>query len=195
MKRLAALVVVALAGFVFAVAAFSSPQREGCPLDGAKDDAHSGRFEGPVRIDQTEHVLRVTQDGRPVTGAKVCINTEMVGMSGMGYTAKGRELAPGRYQVRFQFGMAGDYRANVVTRDSGGEVSIPLTFKVQPAGTRSPAAKKPDAGTNRVAADQPDAGTDTNAAKLDELEAEARERVGVGTLAPLTPTPARAPAR
>jgi len=192
LKRLAAVVLVALAGFVFAVAAFSSPQREGCPLDGAKDGAYSGKFEGPVSINQTEHVLRVTQDGRPVTGAKVCINTEMVGMSGMGYTSRGRELAPGRYQVGFRFGMAGDYRANVVTQDSGGEVSIPLTFKVQSAGTKAPAAKKPDAGTNRVAANQPDAGTDLDAAKL---EGEVRGRVGARPLPSLTPTPTRATAR
>lgn len=150
MKRLAAVVLVSMVGFVAAIAVFSSPEREGCPLDGPKDGAYSGRFEGAVSIDQTRHVVRVTRYGRPVTGAEVCVTTSMVGMSGMGYTAEGRELGTGRYQVGFRFGMAGDYRTNVVTRDESGEVSIPLTVKVGSETTGSGGGSRSGAGSGSL---------------------------------------------
>ena len=101
-----------------------------CPRDGTKDASYSGRFEGPVSMDQSKHVVRVTRDGRPVSGAQVCLNTAMVGMSTMKYTAKGDELAPGRYGVGFKFEMEGTYRGNVVTKQGGKEISIPVSVKV-----------------------------------------------------------------
>lgn len=140
MKRLAAVVVVAFAGFAAALVVFNSPERKGCPLAGDEDSSYSGRFVGPVSMDQTRHVLRVTRDGRPVSGARVCINTEMVGMSGMGYSAEGKERAPGRYQVGFRFEMAGKYRTNVIAEQGGEEVSIPMLVKVG-SGQRSSSRK------------------------------------------------------
>ncbi len=137
MRRLAGVVLVSLAAFVAAIAVFSSPGRRGCPLAADKDGSYSSRFEGSVSLNQSTHVLRVTRDGRPVSGAEVCINTEMAGMSGMGYTARGHELNPGRYRVGFRYAMPGDYRANVVTRKGAHEVSTPLTVKV---GLTSPAS-------------------------------------------------------
>lgn len=142
MKRLATVVVVSVVAFAAAIAVFSTPQRQGCPLDADRDASYSSRFEGAVSMDESTHVLRVNRDGRPVSGAEVCINTEMVGMSGMGYTAKGRELAPGRYRVGFRFGMAGDYRANVITRKGTDEVSTPLTVKVRGRSGESRAASR-----------------------------------------------------
>ena len=130
MKRLAAVVAIALAGFGAAIAVFNSPQRRGCPLKAAEDSSYTGGFDGPVSVDKTTHVLKVSRDGRPLTGAQVCINTEMIGMSGMGYSAEASERAPGRYEVGFRFGMAGDYRANLVARTQSGEISIPLVVKV-----------------------------------------------------------------
>jgi hypothetical protein len=130
-KRLAAVVVIAFAGFAAALMVFNSPERKGCPLDGNKDSSYSGRFEGTVTKEQTRHVLRVTRNGQPVSGARVCVNTEMVGISGMGYSAEGRERAPGRYQVGFRFEMAGKYRTNVITEKGSDEVSIPLLVKVR----------------------------------------------------------------
>lgn len=146
MKRLSTVAATALVGFIAAIVAFNAQAREGCPLKADTDGSYSGRFEGPVSMDETSHVLRVTKDGRPVTGAEVCVNTEMVGMSGMGYSSRGRELAPGRYQIGLQFGMAGDYRGNVVTRGPGGEVSVPLNLEVQSDSMSSSAPTMPDAG-------------------------------------------------
>jgi YtkA-like len=141
MKRLAAVLVIALAGFAGAIVIFNDPAKKGCPLAADEDSSYSGRFVGPVSMDETRHVVQVTKNGTPVSGAKVCVNTEMVGMSGMGYSAKGRELGPGRYQVGFQFGMAGKYRGNLVTNEGGHEVSIPLLIKVASSAPRSRGTK------------------------------------------------------
>lgn len=130
MKRLAAVVAIALAGFGAAIVVFSSPQRRGCPLRATADSSYTGGFDGPVSVQESTHVLKVSRNGRPLTGAKVCINTEMVGMSGMGYSAEASERAPGRYEVGFRFGMAGDYRTNLIARTGSGEISIPLLVKV-----------------------------------------------------------------
>lgn len=142
MKRLAAVVLISLAAFVAAMVVFSSPGRKGCPLAADQDRSYSSRFEGAVSMNESTHVLRVTRAGRPVSGAAVCINTEMIGMSGMGYSAKAHELNPGRYRVGFRFAMAGDYRANVVTRKGTAEVSTPLIVKVRRASTQSRAGSK-----------------------------------------------------
>ncbi|MBA3746078.1 MAG: FixH family protein [Solirubrobacterales bacterium] len=131
MKRLGAVVVVSLAGFVAAVIVFSSPERRGCPLKADTDRSYTGRFEGAVSVQQTTHVLQVSRNGRPLTGAKLCVNTEMIGMSGMGYSATASERSPGRYQVGFRFGMAGDYRTNLIAKNGFDEVSIPLVVKVR----------------------------------------------------------------
>lgn len=130
MKRLAAVVMVAMAGFAAAIIVFNSPERRGCPLKADTDRSYTGRFEGRVSVEQTRHTLRVNRDGRPLTGAQVCVNTEMIGMSGMGYSAEAHERAPGRYQVGFRFGMPGDYRTNLIAKSGSGEVSIPLIVKV-----------------------------------------------------------------
>jgi hypothetical protein len=130
MKRLAAVVAVALAGFIAAIVVFNSPGRRGCPLKAANDSSYQGAFVGPVSVDQSTHVVRVSRDGRPLTGAHVCVNTEMIGMSGMSYSATAHEQAPGRYNVGFRFAMEGDYRTSLIARLGSVEVSIPLTVRV-----------------------------------------------------------------
>jgi hypothetical protein len=109
---------------------------KGCPKQAASNSAYSSAFEGDVSMDKTRHVLRVTRDGKPVSGASVCVNAAMAGMKGMRYTATAKEIAPGRYEVGVKFGMKGDYRGNVVTRQAGDAVSTPVTVKVRAQDTR-----------------------------------------------------------
>ncbi|MBA3740172.1 MAG: FixH family protein [Chloroflexi bacterium] len=130
MRRLGVVVAIALAGFVAAIVVFNTPGRLGCPLKADTDRAYAGRFVGPVSTDETSHEIVVTRDGRPLTGVEICVNTEMVGMTGMGYSATARERSPGRFAVPFRFGMAGDYRTNIVAREFDGEIGIPLMVKV-----------------------------------------------------------------
>ena len=130
MKRLAVTLAVALPGFV---AALLSNREPACPLAAAGDASYSGRFVGAVSMGEPRQVIALRRNGRPVNGARLCVNTAMVGMSGMGYSVEGHELAPGRYQVGIQFGMAGEYRGNLIARDRGKEVSIPVDLNVASA--------------------------------------------------------------
>ena len=130
MRRLGAVVALALAGFIAAVVVFNAPGRRGCPLRAESDRSYAGSFVGPVTIDQTMHEIVVTRDGRPLTGVEVCVNTEMIGMSGMAYSATAQERSPGHYEVPFRFGMKGAYRTRIIAKETGGEVGIPLTVKV-----------------------------------------------------------------
>ena len=134
MRRLGAVVAIALAGFIAAILVFNTPGRQGCPLKADADGSYAGRFVGPVSVAQTTHEIVVTRNGRPLTGVEVCVNTEMIGMTGMGYSAAARERSPGRYAVPFRFGMEGDYRTNIVAKEVTGEIGIPLTVKVGDGG-------------------------------------------------------------
>ncbi len=138
MKRLASATVVLAVAAVVGACGGSDDKKAGatkkdskdCPRNAAANASYASRFEGTVSMDKSKHVLRVTRDGKPVAGAQVCINTAMVGMTSMHYTAEGREVAPGRYEVPVKFEMNGVYRGNVTATESGDEVSIPVSVKV-----------------------------------------------------------------
>ncbi len=102
-----------------------------CPTTGTgTDGAYASSFEGDVTKNAKKHTLVMTRDGKPVTGASVCVNTAMVGMTSMRYSTRGREIAPGRYEVPVKFEMAGTYRGNVVTEVADDSILVPLTVKV-----------------------------------------------------------------
>lgn len=139
MNRLTAVIVVlALGGPAAVLAGCGSSKssssknqaKKDCPKNAPKDASYSGKFEGPQSMDQSKHVLQVTRNGRPVSGASVCVNTAMVGMSSMHYTATASKLGPGRYEAGFKFEMDGTYRGNVVTKEGGRAVSIPVSVTV-----------------------------------------------------------------
>ncbi|MDP8969306.1 MAG: FixH family protein [Actinomycetota bacterium] len=132
MKRLALVVVVALVGFGAAFLAFGDEARRGCVVEAPRDPSYSAEFEDPVPMGQGVHVLRVSRDGRPVTGARVCLTVDMVGMSAMGAGEEAREVAPGRYEVSLNLPMAGQWRGTVLVEEQGTtqEVAVPLTFEV-----------------------------------------------------------------
>ncbi len=132
MKRLAVVVVVALVGFGAAFVAFGDAARRGCVVEAPRDPSYSAELEEPVRMGETTHVLRVSRDGRPVSGARVCLTVDMVGMSAMGVGDEAREVAPGRYEVSLHFAMPGPWKGTVLVEEQGAsqEVSVPLTFEV-----------------------------------------------------------------
>lgn len=148
MKRLATAIVVLAVAIVVAAcgdsedrASATKAKSTDCPRNGAANASYASRFEGTVSMDKSRHVLRVTRDGKPVAGAQVCINTAMVGMTTMKYTAKGRELAPGRYEVPVKFAMNGVYRGNVTANEGGDEVSIPSPSRSRSTTSRPPRSR------------------------------------------------------
>lgn len=132
MKRLAAVVVIALAGFVAALVQFDSAAARGCLEEPDPDPSYSAAFAAPVDTGQDAHVLLLSRDGRPVSGTDVCLGTEMEGMTGMGMSAEARELAPGRYEVPVRFHMPGTWEVVVAVGREGGtpEVAIPMKVDV-----------------------------------------------------------------
>ncbi len=134
MVRLSVVVLVALAGAIAALVDFTLPGRQGCELTGQQSPSYQAHFVEPVSVTQTSHDIMVTRDGSPVPPTKLCINTEMVGMSGMGYSNKASQVGPGRFKVNFQFGMAGTYTGNAVVDAHGKQISIPVKTRVTQPG-------------------------------------------------------------
>ena len=109
----------------------TTPSSSTCPSKSAEaDNAYASRFEGDVMMDDSKHVLVVTREGKPVAGASVCVNSAMVGMTSMHYSAKAKDLGDGRYEVPMRFEMKGTYKGNVVTKSGSNDVLVPLTVKV-----------------------------------------------------------------
>jgi len=129
-KRLAIVVVIALAGFAAAFVAFGDAARRNCVLDATSNPAYSAEFDD-VRVGEDTKVLRVVRDGQPVSDAWVCVNVAPAGGSGAGVAAEARELAAGRYGVSLDVTNTGPWRGTVLVEDDPGHpVAIPVTFEV-----------------------------------------------------------------
>lgn len=101
---------------------------------GAPDDSYEVDLvanPNPPRPEGTNFVLTVRNDGRPVTGAKVCLKSDMPDMQHPGLTSIAKESPGGRYEVRIQFSMGGSWETSVVIAEPDKPaVSVPLTIEV-----------------------------------------------------------------
>ncbi len=89
----------------------------------------------PPRPEGTSFVLTLRRDGRPVTGAKVCLSADMPDMDHPGLTYVAREGSGGRYEARIVFGMGGAWRTSVIVAEPDRSVvSLPLAFQVMAVG-------------------------------------------------------------
>lgn len=142
MKRLAVVAAAAIGGFAAAIIHFSHAQTaQTCLGDYPRDSSYSAYFTGPVTMSETNHTIVVTHDGKPVNGGQLCLDTYMVGMSGMAMTTNGTEQGAGHYQVPFQFAMGGPWQGNVViTKPNGQQIGVPVTFNVDASGVNLPGA-------------------------------------------------------
>ncbi len=137
MKRLVVVVIIALVGAAAAFVAFRDDARRGCLAEGSRDPSYSAEFEEPPRMDVKTHVLTVSHEGMPVTGARVCMNVDMVGMSAMGVGDEAREISPGRYELSMNFAMAGPWEGVVLIEEEGGQtIEVPVAFDVTSGGMR-----------------------------------------------------------
>lgn len=104
-----------------------------CPANGASDPAYEVTVEGATKVESKALVIAVTRDGKPVTGATVCIEAAMSGMSHEGVSTKAVDLSGGRYELDgMSFGMQGAWAGTVTIAESGRQAaSVPLTFDVQ----------------------------------------------------------------
>ncbi|MGH9280500.1 MAG: FixH family protein [Acidimicrobiales bacterium] len=91
----------------------------------------------PPRPEGTNLLFTVRRAGTAVTGAKVCVSTDMPEMAHPGLTTVTKEGSGGRYETRIQFGMGGSWRTSVIIAEPDKPVVwVPMTIQVaeiQPA--------------------------------------------------------------
>jgi len=107
-------------------------QASGCPA-GTPDPHYTVTMESdpsPPKAESTTFHLTVLHDGKPVTGAKVCMTSDMTEMHHEGIYGQGTEVSGGRYDATLKFGMRGPYAGTVIITDAGKAVSAPITFDV-----------------------------------------------------------------
>lgn len=107
----------------------------GCAARALTDPAYQVTVEtepDPPRVEGTTFRLRVTRDGRPVEGARVCLLAAMTEMSHAGVSEETREVAPGLYEGQTSFAMRGDWSGRVKVIETGQPaVGIPFGLDVQ----------------------------------------------------------------
>lgn len=145
MKRLGGVALAAVAGFAAAIVHFTHAQSaQTCLGDFPRDPSYAAKFVGSVTMGETNHVLLVTHNGQPLSGVQVCLDTWMVGMSGMAMTSNATLQSSGHYQVPLQFAMSAPWQANVViTTASGSQVAVPIAFNVGSGGVNTPGMSMP----------------------------------------------------
>lgn len=101
---------------------------------GSPDDSYSVAVVSdpdPPRPEGTTFRLTVRQDGRAVTGAKVCMIADMPTMQHPGLSTVAKEGLGGRYETVVRFGMGGSWKASVTIAEPGKPVvSVTVAIEV-----------------------------------------------------------------
>lgn len=128
--RVTVVAMVAMAFFIVAVVLdLRQPPDRGCIGNAPPDRSYSVQLEEPVSGELTSYHLAVSQQGRPVDGARVCVLVKMAGMPSMGVSDEARQVAPGRYQVSIAPKMGGAWKGSVLVAEPGRPaVAVPIQF-------------------------------------------------------------------
>ncbi len=130
-RRLLVVTVLALVGFAAALVRFGQAAEEGCIAEPQPHPHYEVELVPPIEFTKTTYELTVFRDGGPVTGARVCLDAAMGGMSAMSLSDEGEEVAPGRYELYLPFQMPGSWDASVLVDEPGQDpVALPLSFHV-----------------------------------------------------------------
>lgn len=139
--RLGLIVTLAVAAFAVAVGRFNTAAAKSCAQRVPVDRSYQVRWDQEPRTDNSAYQITVTRSGDPVSGARVCLNAYMLGMSAMAVTDVGREVAPGTYELRLTFEMGDAWAGQVLVSEPGKPtVSVPLRLAVTDVWGRSPAS-------------------------------------------------------
>lgn len=80
----------------------------------------------------TVFTVSVDRQGQPVSGARVCMSTDMTEMSHPPANGEAEEVAPGQYDVELNFGMRGTWEGSIVVAEPGQQdVFMPVTVDVR----------------------------------------------------------------
>lgn len=102
---------------------------------GSPDDSYRVAVDSdpdPPRPEATTFRLTVRQDGRAVTGAKVCMTANMPDMQHPGVNTLTKEGPGGRYETVLQFGMGGSWEAAITIAEPG-KPAVSVTVPIEVA--------------------------------------------------------------
>jgi copper transport protein len=86
----------------------------------------------PPKAERTTFHLTVRQDGRAVTGAKICVRADMPDMQHPGVNTVAREASAGNYDAELKFSMTGAWEASVTIAEPGKTPgSVEMRFDVE----------------------------------------------------------------
>ncbi|MDP9387918.1 MAG: FixH family protein [Actinomycetota bacterium] len=129
--RLAVVAAAAAVGFSLAVVRFGGAAEQGCAQRVARDPSYQVRWSEQPSSDVTRYRLSIRRDGQRITGADVCLNAYLRGMSAVAVADHGREVARGVYEVSLVFEMGGRWRGRVLVAEPGRRVvAVPLDLEV-----------------------------------------------------------------
>lgn len=86
----------------------------------------------PAMMGEIELVLTLTDaNGNPIEGATVDVSADHTDMSGMDMSGVATEQGSGRYSIRADFSMSGNWKLTVYVRGDGLDYREDIDFKVQ----------------------------------------------------------------
>ncbi len=87
----------------------------------------------PAMMGDMEVVLIITDaDGNPIEGAKVDVSADHTDMSGMGMSGLATDQGGGRYSIRANFSMSGNWKLKVYVRNNEGlDYSEEIDLQIQ----------------------------------------------------------------
>ena len=133
--RLGLVATVAGVAFFLAIVQFGDAAEKGCAQRVPEDPSYQVRWSERPAMDVLGYRLSITRAGRPVTGANVCVNTYMSGMSAMAAADRAVEVVPGSYDLELLFEMGGEWLGRVVIAEPGKRtVAVPLSLDVKYTG-------------------------------------------------------------
>lgn len=86
----------------------------------------------PAMMGDTELILTITDaNGNPIEGATVDVSADHTDMSGMGMSGVATEQGRGKYSIKADFSMTGNWKLTVYVRKDGLDYKEDIDFKVQ----------------------------------------------------------------
>jgi len=121
--------VLALFTFVLAACGTSSaPATQPAPQVNVKIETSPN----PATIGDAELILAITdQNGSPIEGAKVDISADHTDMSGMSMGGPATEQGKGKYAIKANFSMSGNWKITVYVRKGELDVKQDLPLVIQ----------------------------------------------------------------
>ena len=86
----------------------------------------------PAMMGDMELIFTITDgDGNPIEGAKVDVSADHTDMTGMGMSGPATDQGGGRYSIKANFEMTGNWKITVYVRKDGLDYKEDIEFKIQ----------------------------------------------------------------